>query len=112
MLIFIDVTWLPDEKLSEITNPAERQAHIEQSRPRRDHVGTHPDITREYSDHEAFKANARSARYILANILDARDAGSSRSPCMWFAKPTDTVLLRPVFSCSSSHAELMILRAA
>ena len=72
MLAFIDMTWLKDDKLAGIVNPAERQAYLDQQHPRRDHVGTHPDIIREYVEHEGFKANAR---YILANILDARNAG-------------------------------------
>ena len=71
MVLYVDMTWLQDYELEAMT-PAQRQSADDARRKNRSHVGTHPDILREYATHRNFIENAK---YVLNNIKDAQEAG-------------------------------------
>ena len=71
MVIYVDMTWLEDYAFERMS-PSEKQAADEARKANRWHVGTHPDILLEYTNHENFLENSR---YVLNNIKDAMEAG-------------------------------------
>ncbi|CAE7406430.1 unnamed protein product, partial [Symbiodinium sp. CCMP2456] len=65
------MTWLEDYAW-EAMSPSDKQAADDKRRENRLHVGSHPDILLEYTNHENFVENAR---YVINNIKDAIEAG-------------------------------------
>ncbi|CAE7335896.1 unnamed protein product, partial [Symbiodinium sp. CCMP2456] len=65
------MTWLQDYDWDAMS-PADRQLVDDTRRKNRSHVGTRPDILREYATHRNFIENAK---YVLNNIKDAQEAG-------------------------------------